>query len=124
MLDVVRRYWQSGTMPTDDNDGSPQGPGEDRAPPLYRDKRTARFANGERVQEFQAFEEQAKKRLMILRAAVLRQGLMLLPSNRFEALGGDRKGQFSIRINRQWRICFEWPEHSPRPFNIEIVDYN
>ena len=48
----------------------------------------------------------------------------LLPSNRFEALGGDRKGQFSIRINQQWRICFEWPEHSPRPFNIEIVDYH
>jgi toxin HigB-1 len=49
---------------------------------------------------------------------------MLLPSNRFEALGGDRKGQLSIRINQQWRICFEWPEHSPRPFNIEIVDYH
>lgn len=55
---------------------------------------------------------------------VSRQGLMLLPSNRFEALGGDRKGQFSIRINQQWRICFEWPEHSSRPFNIEIVDYH
>ena len=49
---------------------------------------------------------------------------MLLPSNRFEALGGNRKGQFSIRINHQWRICFEWPEHSLRPFNIEIVDYH
>jgi len=48
----------------------------------------------------------------------------LLASNRFEALGGDRKRQFSIRINQQWRICFEWPEHSPRPFNIEIVDYH
>ena len=111
-------------MATESDDGSPQGPDEQRAPPLYRDKRTARFANGERVREFQAFEEQAKKRLLILRAAVSRQGLMLLPSNRFEALGGDRKGQFSIRINQQWRICFEWPEHSLRPFNIEIVDYH
>jgi addiction module HigA family antidote len=65
------------------------------------------------VREFQAFVEQAKKRLLILRAAVSRQGLMLLPSNRFEALGGDRKGQFSIRINQQRRICFEWPEKGP-----------
>jgi proteic killer suppression protein len=48
---------------------------------------------------------------------------MLLPSNRFEALGGDRKGQFSVRINRQWRVCFEWPEDHDRPFNIEITDY-
>jgi proteic killer suppression protein len=79
-------------MATDSNDASPQGPHEERAPPLYRDKRKARFANGERVREFQAFEEQAKKRLLILRAAVSRQDLMLLPSNRFEALGGDRKG--------------------------------
>ncbi len=59
--------------------------------PLYRDKRTARFANGERVKEFQAFEEQAKKRLLILRSAISRNGLMLLPSSRFEALGGDRR---------------------------------
>jgi proteic killer suppression protein len=92
---------------------------------MYRDKLTARFANGERVREFQTFEEQAKKRLLILRYAVSRQGLMLLPSNRFETLGRDRKRrQFSIRINQQWHICFEWPEHSPRPFNIEIVNYH
>jgi proteic killer suppression protein len=93
-------------------------------PPLYRDKRTARFANGERVKEFQAFERQAKKRLRILLDSVSRNGLMLLPSNHFEALGGDRKGQYSIRINEQWRICFEWPDGAPRPFNIEIVDYH
>jgi proteic killer suppression protein len=111
-------------MTADNDDEVPEGPDENPAQPLYRDKRTARFANGERVREFQAFEEQAKKRLLILNAAVSRQGLMLLPSNRFEALGGDRKGQFSIRINQQWRICFEWPEQSPRPFNIEIVDYH
>jgi proteic killer suppression protein len=71
-----------------------------------RDNLTAQFANGERVREFQAFEEQAKKRLIILRVDVSRQGLMLLPSNRFEAPGRDRKGQFSRCINQQWRICF------------------
>ncbi|EFO28789.1 toxin-antitoxin system, toxin component, RelE family [Roseibium sp. TrichSKD4] len=45
-----------------------------------------------------------------------------LPSNRFEALSGDREGQFSIRINQQWRICFEWPDDGPE--NVEIVDYH
>jgi len=59
-----------------------------------------------------------------LKDAVSRNGLMLLPSNRFETLGGDRKGQFSIRINQQWRVCFEWPDDAVRPFNIEIVDYH
>jgi proteic killer suppression protein len=92
--------------------------------PIYRDKRTARFAAGERVSEFQVFEKQAKKRLLILNSAVSRNDLMLLPSNRFEALGGDRKGQYSIRINMQWRICFEWPDDQVKPFNLQIVDYH
>ena len=45
------------------------------------------------------------------------------PGNRLEALRGDRAGQYSIRINAQWRICFEWPPGSPGPANVEIVDY-
>jgi proteic killer suppression protein len=93
-------------------------------PTKYRDKRTARFAAGERVKEFDAFKEQAERRLDILEVAVDLYDLMKLPSNRFEALSGDRAGEFSIRINRQWRICFEWPESSVRPFNIEITDYH
>jgi proteic killer suppression protein len=100
------------------------GSGLPDTPPKYRDKRTERFAAGERVKEFQAFKEQAEKRLDILEVAVSRNDLMRLPSNRFEALGGDRKGQFSIRINQQWRVCFEWPEDHDRPFNIEITDYH
>ena len=94
--------------------------GKSADPPEYRDKRTERFAAGERVREFQAFKEQAERRLDILETAVSRKDLMLLPSNRFEALSGDRKGQFSIRINQQWRVCFEWPDENDRPFNIEI----
>ena len=90
----------------------------------YRDKRTACFAAGERVKEFQAFKDQAERRLDILETAVDRNDLMKLPSNRFEALGGNRKGQFSIRINQQWRLCFEWPDGRDRPFNIEITDYH
>jgi proteic killer suppression protein len=92
--------------------------------PPYRDKRTARFVEGERVKEFQAFEEQAKKRIVILESSVSLNGLMLLPSNRFEALTGNRKGQYSIRINQQWRLCFEWSEIHTKPFNLEIVDYH
>jgi len=67
----------------------------------YRDKRTRRFAEGEKFKEFQSFARQAEKRLEILDAAPGKDSLMMLPSNRFEALAGDRKGQFSIRINQQ-----------------------
>lgn len=50
--------------------------------------------------------------------------LAALNSNRLEALKGNRKGQFSIRINNQWRICFSWPKNEPGPSNVEIVDYH
>lgn len=76
------------------------------------------------MKEFQSFERQAKKRLRILLAADSPQDLIKLPSNHFAALGGDRAGQFSIRINRQWRICFEWPPDLAQPTNSEIVDYH
>jgi proteic killer suppression protein len=48
----------------------------------------------------------------------------ILPGNRFEALVGDRKGQYSIRVNDQWRICFQWPDGAIGPSNVEIVDYH
>ncbi|HEY9804857.1 MAG TPA: type II toxin-antitoxin system RelE/ParE family toxin [Leptolyngbyaceae cyanobacterium] len=92
--------------------------------PKYKDKRTEKFALGERVKEFQSFERQAQKRLDILEAAPNKEALMQLPSNRFESLQGDRKGQYSIRINDQWRICFQWTDEFPQPFNIEITDYH
>jgi len=93
-------------------------------PPKYRDRRTARFAAGERVREFQAFERQAYRRLETLEAAPNIEALRQLPGNRLEALRGNRSGQFSIRINDQWRICFEWPDGEPEAVNIEIVDYH
>lgn len=68
--------------------------------------------------------EQAEKRLRILDAAVSLADLAALNSNRLEALQGSRKRQYSIRINAQWRICFEWPSESPGPLNVEIVDYH
>jgi toxin HigB-1 len=59
-----------------------------------------------------------------LDAAATLKDLAALSGNRLEALKGDRQGQYSIRINDQWRICFEWPEGSPGPVNVEIVDYH
>ncbi len=90
----------------------------------YRDKKTEGFAGGEFIKAFQGFEAQAEKRLAILNAAPDLSTLRALPSNRLEALKGDRAGQFSIRINQQWRICFEWPEGQSGPSNVEIVDYH
>lgn len=90
----------------------------------YRDKRTARFGQGEFIRAFQGFEQQAERRLAILNAAPCLDTLRALPGNRLEALKGDRSGQYSIRINQQWRICFEWPDGQPGPSNVEIVDYH
>ena len=90
----------------------------------YRDKKTGQFARGEFVKAFQGFEEQAARRLSILNAALSLDTLRALPGNRLEALRGDRAGQYSIRINQQWRICFEWPVGEPGPRNVEIVDYH
>ena len=59
-----------------------------------------------------------------LEAAIFLSDLAALPGNRFEALSGDRKSQYSIRINDQWRICFEWPEGAKGPVDVEIVDYH
>ncbi len=90
----------------------------------YRNKKMERFANGEKVQQFEPFRRQAEKRLRLLEAAVTIGDLRQLPGNRLEALKGDRKGQYSVRINDQWRICFEWPDGTDGPENVEIVDYH
>jgi len=90
----------------------------------YRDSRTRRFADGRRVKQFEGFKHQAEKRLDILDATPTLQNLGFLRSNHLEALKGDRAGQYSIRINLQWRICFEWAEGEEGPSNVEITDYH
>jgi len=89
----------------------------------FRDKRTRELAEGNRVKAFSGFELKAELKLDQLEAATSLLDLSL-PGNRLEALEGDRQGQYSIRINDQWRICFEWPKGSPGPVNVEIVDYH
>jgi proteic killer suppression protein len=69
-------------------------------------------------------ERAARLKLDRLEAAITLKDLAALPGNRFEALKGNRKGQYSIRVNDQWRICFEWPDGAPGPSNVEIVDYH
>ena len=88
----------------------------------FKDRKTRRLSAGHGVREFQGFSDQAVRRLTVLNSAETLQDLANLRSNRFEALSGDRKSQFSIRINRQWRICFRWKEDGP--FDVEIVDYH
>lgn len=90
----------------------------------YRDKRTRDFARGKRVNAFSGIERPARLKLDRLEAAVTLRDLAALPGNRFEVLKGDRKGQYSIRINDQWRICFDWMEGASGPSNVEIVDYH
>jgi proteic killer suppression protein len=90
----------------------------------YRDKRTRDFAAGKRVKALSGIERPARLKLDRLESATTLKDLATLPGNRFEALSGARKGQYSIRINDQWRICFQWPEGSPGPSNVEIVDYH
>lgn len=80
---------------------------------LFRSKAVRRFANIERV---------ARRKLLQLHAAPDLASLRIPPGNQLEALKGDRKGQHSIRINDQWRICFVWQDDGVR--DVEIVDYH
>ena len=89
----------------------------------FRDKRTQEFAKGKRVKAFVGFETKAEMRLDQLDSATSLLDLDL-PGNRLEALKGDRKGQYSIRINDPWRVCFEWPKGSSGPINVQIIDYH
>lgn len=90
----------------------------------YRDKRTREFAAGRRVKAFSGIERAARMKLDRMEAAASLGDLAALPGNRLEAPKGDRKGQYSIRINDQWRLCFEWAGGMPGPSNVEIVDYH
>lgn len=88
----------------------------------YGNKHTENLWNGNSPRPFRAFARQAIKRLRIINRAINLRDLQLLPGNRLEALTGDRKGQYSVRINGQWRICFRWSGNDA--FDVEIVDYH
>ena len=88
----------------------------------FKNKETHSFYEGKRIKKWHAFVRQAERRLAILDNATCLDDLKNLPSNRFEALSGDRKEQYSISINMQWRICFKWINNEPH--EVEIVDYH
>jgi proteic killer suppression protein len=89
----------------------------------FKDKETQKVFDGQFSRKLaQDIQRKARIKLRILDAAMVLEDLLAPPANRLEALSGDRAGQYSIRINQQWRVCFEWREG--QVFNVEIVDYH
>jgi toxin HigB-1 len=89
----------------------------------FADRTTeAFFSHGICPAQWRAFAKVARRKLDMLDAAVRLQNLRSPPGNRLEALKGDRQGQWSIRINDQWRVCFRWTDEGPA--DVEIVDYH
>ena len=89
----------------------------------FANRNTQKLFNGEAVPRLPPeIRERARLRLAQLNVASTLEFMMIPPSNRLEALKGDRKGQHSVRINQQWRICFRWSDGNA--FDVEITDYH
>jgi proteic killer suppression protein len=89
----------------------------------FRSKETEQLFHRQSVRKLpNTIQRNALKKLLILDAAESLEDLKIPPANRLEKLSGDRQGQYSIRINQQWRICFEWNQGNA--YNVEIVDYH
>lgn len=85
-------------------------------------KDTETLFNDRDIRRFRSIERVARRRLLYLHRANKLQDLRVPPGNRLEALKGNRKGQYSIRVNDQWRICFRWKNGDA--LDVEIVDYH
>ena len=88
----------------------------------FQNKDTETLFDDRPVRRFHAFERPARRKLYYLHRARTLQELRVPPGNRLEALSGNRDGQYSIRINDQWRICFKWLDGDA--YEVEIVDYH
>jgi proteic killer suppression protein len=88
----------------------------------FRDKDTKAVFERTGAKRFRSIQSVALRKLLQLEASERLEDLKIPPGNRFEALKGNRKGQYSIRINDQWRVCFEWRESAF--WNVEIADYH
>lgn len=88
----------------------------------FADRDTERLFRLERVVRFQAVERVALRQLAMLDAATRIEDLRAPPGNRLEALRGDRAGQWSIRVNDQWRLCFRWRDGNAS--DVELTDYH
>lgn len=89
----------------------------------FRGRDTETLFNDRYVLRFQAIERQARRKLLYLHRARSLKDLTQPPGNMLESLKGDRKGQYSIRINVQWRICFVWQDGDAY-YDVEIIDYH
>lgn len=88
----------------------------------FRGSDTKRLFEDEDVRRFRSVERMARRKLLLLHRAKVLADLRVPPGNRLEALRGDRAGRYSIRINDQWRICFQWKDGDA--YDVEIVDYH
>lgn len=89
----------------------------------FKDKRAERVFRGQRVRRLPPeIQHRARMRLQRVVAATVLSDLRIPPSRRLNAPAGERKGQHSIRVNDQWRVCFHWTEHGA--MEIEITDYH
>ncbi|MGL4488335.1 MAG: type II toxin-antitoxin system RelE/ParE family toxin [Rhizobiaceae bacterium] len=88
----------------------------------FADRQTEQLFDDIYVRAFSGFDIQARRRLQLLHSAASLEDLKVPPGNRLEMLKGNRQGQYSIRINGQWRICFTWIEGHAH--DVEIVDYH
>lgn len=88
----------------------------------FKDRNGERLFADEAIPAFRDFEAVARRKLLYLNAARRLDDLKVPPGNRLEALRGSRRGQYSIRINEQWRICFRWVDGDA--LDVEIVDYH
>lgn len=88
----------------------------------FKDAKTAALFQGETVKAFHGFRKVAERKLQMLDATMSLASLASVPGNRLEALKGDRRGQHSIRINDQWRLCFVW--RADGAYEVEIIDYH
>lgn len=88
----------------------------------FKCKDTEKLFNDIDVKRFRSISRKARIKLEMLNATISLDGLKVPPGNRLEALKGDRKEQYSIRIDSQWRICFKWEEGNT--YDVEIVDYH
>ena len=88
----------------------------------YADKDTEKVAQGLRVKKFESVARIAQRKLLALRIAETMDDLKSPPGNHLETLKGRRQGQYSIRINDQYRVCFSWKEG--QAYDVEIVDYH
>ncbi|MCR9262402.1 MAG: type II toxin-antitoxin system RelE/ParE family toxin [Pseudomonadaceae bacterium] len=89
----------------------------------FRDRRTEAIYQGRRARGLTVdIQQRARRKLRMIDAAAVVDDLRIPPSNRLEKLKGERRGQHSIRINDQWRVCFVWNDNSAS--DVEIVDYH